>query len=301
MLAQMFSNVNTKIQEPAIRPEIQPVENKVISRRYTGDASSLQIARQVIAGTMDEAVSVLGGVGVKLLIPGTDFASCESIAAYFGVTDRYIRLLAMRTGVIAKKLPNDVEYAEGESFLKRHGIGDCFVKDGVFYKSKEGNSTVREACEAYYSARAILILVCAMEHARPFNRTAMNQNVGSVFTKAANSVYGERAKEENMMNNNQTPGKSTAILTSEGNLVLTLDFFSAVIKTAVREAISEAAPERADSGEEMQKPVFDDRLPGIVAAQESRAITGAQAAKLLGVSQPKYFRMKKNMKQEDYR
>lgn len=301
MLAQMFSNVNTKIQEPAIRPEIQPVENKVISQRYTGDASSLQIARQVIAGTIDEAVSVLGGVGVKLLIPGTDFASCESIAAYFGVTDRYLRLLAMRTGVIAKKLPNDVEYAEGESFLKRHGIGDGFSQDGVFYKAKDGIHVIREACEAYYSARAILLLVCAMEHARPFNRTAMNQNVGSVFAKAANSVYGERARQEEKMSNNQHPGKDTAILTSEGNLVLTLDFFSAVIKTAVREAISEATPEHTDSITDVQKPVLDDRLPGIVAAQESRAITGAQAAKLLGVSQPKYFRMKKNMKQEDYR
>ena len=301
MLAQMFANVNTKIQDPAIRHGIQPVENKVGSQRYAGDASSLQIARQVLAGTMDDAVSVLGGVGVNLLIPGTDFASCESISAFFGVTDRYIRLLAMRTGVIAKKLPNDVEYAEGESFLKRHGICDGFSQDGVFYKAKNGAHAIREACEAYYSARAILVLVCAMEHARPFNRTAMNQNVGAVFAKAVNSVYGDRAKQEEKMNNNQYPSKDTAILTSEGNLVLTLDFFSAVIKTAVREAISEAAPERVDSGVERQKPVLDDRLPGIVAAQESRAITGAQAAKLLGVSQPKYFRMKKNMKQEDYR
>lgn len=295
MLAQMFANVNTKIQEPAIRQEVQPVENKVCSLRYTGDASNWKIASQVLAGTMDEAISVLGSIGTNILIPNTNFASCESIAEYFGVTTRYLRLLAGRIGLISKVFPHDVEYREGLPFLKKHGIRDNFIHDGVVYKSKDGSCLIRQASEAYYSARAILVFACAMDNARRFGRTTMNNNVSSVFTATSNSAYGDRARMEEGMSNEMS-AKNSATINKEGDLVLSLEFFSAIIKTTVREAVAEAVNKIHGQDQEPMDTKVNEMISSLIAAQEGGVISVDQAAKILRVGRSTYYNMKSRYK-----
>lgn len=304
MLAQTFTNVKTQIQEPVIHQDVQevisefqPAENKVGSLRYTGDASNWKVANQVLAGTMDEATSVLGSVCAGILIPGTNFASCESIAEYFGVTTRYLRIMTARIGLIGRVFPGDVEYREGLSFLKKHGIKDNFAHNGVVYKSKDGSCVIREASDAYYSARAILVIACAMDHARRFGHTVMNNNVGSVFAMVSGSVYGDRARMEEGMVNATTPGEDSAILNKDGNLVLTLDFFTTIIKTTVREAVAEAVSKISNKDQAPSSSFkMDDKVPGLIAAQESGIISAEQAAKILGVHRTTYFNIKSRYK-----
>lgn len=221
------------------------------------------ISALILEGTNERAMDILRACNCDAFVPGTMFIPTSRFAEFYGVTESYILGILNRYGITHTKMPNDVKRRSVRNFLQEHGVADRFSCSYQYHniwvlceKEFHKQYSFKQVKTAnYYSARVVLAFASMMYFAR-VNRE--KGNAVSVYNTLMKSAYRDAAIEEMkrakqqeseqevevvQSSDNQQPDSNSAILTQQGNLVLTSEFFATLIKTAVREAVAECAKE----------------------------------------------------------
>lgn len=251
MITQTTANVNC--QSFTARNEC--AVNRVVSRLRNGGDIRSALAARIIEGGNEKAAEFMKEFGCNILIPGTTFVALGSASEYLGVAEDYLRGVAQRKDIWNTKLPGEVVRTSAENFIRNYTSDRNFIVKPVKY-SRTRVYYLRECDENllfsaypvdhFFSARAFLATVALM--ANPRSATSWYRNRVRDFQGELVRKYVEPAcqntackEEEKIENINNSSG--TASLRSNGNIELSPDFFAAVIKTAVKEAVSECMRE----------------------------------------------------------
>lgn len=308
MITQTTANVNC--QSFTARNEC--AVNRVVSRlRNGGDMRSALAARIIEAGN-EKAAEFMREFGCNILIPGTTFVALGSASEYLGVAEDYIRGVAQRKDIWNTKLPGEVVRTSAENFIRNYTSDRNFIVKPVKY-SRTRVYYLRECDENllfsahpvdhFFSARAFLATAALM--ANPRSATSWYRNrvydfQGKLVRKYAESTCQNADCKEEKEIENMNNSSNVASLRSNGNIELSPDFFAAVIKTAVKEAVSECMREFVPKTEcpiaqelhtePRQHPVRignfrkPQRWERISAMYEAGDISVYEAAKMCGMS-----------------
>lgn len=331
---QKFDN---RVVESAQVPQSPVGMSAVIQNLRDCGRGRDMVSAEILEGTNEKAADILRSCNCYALIPGTMFAPLDKFAEFYGVTEQYIKSVLRRRGIIQRNTPGDVIRMSGSAFLAENGLADKFCNhySGVYqYRNDNHTRAYSFSCVKsgnFYSARVVLAFATLMFQARNINGDRVGK---SVYKILMNSSYADAARfkkaeirerenlemEANMAVNNQN--ENNAILNQEGNLVLTPEFFAALIKTAVREAVSECMKEFVPKSQcimtEVSEPSEDKKPPvqhirhrsgwpkklvkpknweQIVSDQKAGRITRAAAAKMSNMSVTSYDNYSKGVKQ----
>lgn len=296
------------------------------------------ISALILEGTNERAMDILRACNCDAFVPGTMFVPMSRFAEFYGVTESYIVGILNRYGITHNKMPNDVKRRSVRGFLQEHGVADRFSCSYQYHSTvvlceKEFHkqySFKQVKCANYYSARVVLAFASMMYFAR-VNRE--KGNAISIYNTLMKSAYRDAAIEEMKRSeqpeneqeveavqspDNQQPDSNSAILTQQGNLVLTSEFFATLIKTAVREAVAECAKDfvprsqcvmteaQGETKVESENSVFRPVAAGsnrgrrkitkpknwdrVVRKQKDGLISQVEAAKLTDMSVPSYIK-----------
>lgn len=258
MLTQTVCNVNREILPSA---GYGLADIAITELRQMCDVSSL-VAARVLEADNDRAVRFLRNSGYDILIPETGFVALNRISEFFGVEERYVKGIAQRYSISIVKSPSDAVCVTAEQFICSFANRNNFIieeakyqRTKVWYLRKAPENHLFDAypIDHYFSARAVLAIILLMK--QPKMRTGSKQKICSLQDALLGSTYaieaktiqtkiwedessGGRAEEASQIKPDNQDNMSAA-LRSNGNIELSPDFFAAVIKTAVKEAVSE--------------------------------------------------------------
>jgi len=346
MLSQAVTKVNCDNEQKFTEDSVNNVRVSQSKPQVSGAIQKLRergrerdiISALVLEGTNERAMDILRACNCDAFVPGTMFVPMSRFAEFYGVTESYITGILNRYGITHNKMPNDVKRCSVRHFLQEHGVADRFSCSYQYHSTvvlceKEFHKqySFKQIKSAnYYSARIVLAFASMMYFAR-VNRE--KGNAVSIFNTLMKSAYRDAAIEEmrhreelcaeqevEVMQSadNQQPDSNSAILTQQGNLVLTSEFFATLIKTAVREAVAECAKEfvprsqcamnevqtepKSDNENAVFRPVATGNTRGyrkitkpknwdrVVKKQKDGLISKVDAAKLTDMSVPSYIK-----------
>lgn len=81
----------------------------------------MEMIRQILAGSNEQAVSVMSGVGTLRSIPGIGECSVpmKDFAEFYGVSEKYLQSLLVRSGFIQKNYPDDIIRLSRENIVDK--------------------------------------------------------------------------------------------------------------------------------------------------------------------------------------
>jgi len=352
MLSQAVTKVNCDNEQKFTDDSVNNVR---VSQSDTGASFAVKmlmeqgrerdlISAYILEGTNERAMDILRACNCDAFVPGTMFVPMSRFAEFYGVTEGYVKNILGRYGITNRKMTDDVKRRNVPAFLREEGISERFSCSYQY-------NNVRILCDKelhkqysfkhikaanFYSARVVLAFASMMYYAR-VNRE--KGNAVSIYNTLMKSSYRDAAVEEMkrredmadeqeveavQIPNTQQPDSNSAILTQQGNLVLSSEFFAALIKTAVREAVSECAKEFVPRSQcvmaevqnapkaEDEKAVFRPTAAGstrgrrkivkprnwdrVVKKQKDGLISQVEAAKLTDMSVPSYIKYSTGVK-----
>jgi len=162
------------------------------------------LVEQVMNSTNDSAVDFLLKFGDVNLFPIQNCTTAKEIAAFYGVSESYIKNVLTRHGVTQKGMPEEVSYCGNFTIMaklyhevKRIGVhyNQDNKPDGMQITDKTGKEIlVRTGGKSFcvYSAKVFLAVAAMM----CFEKRIENSMAWRVYNALLRSEYGERAKAE---------------------------------------------------------------------------------------------------------
>lgn len=328
MLTQTERNVN---RENLHEKANSSASGLVLELRRLGSDIRRLTAARILEESNERAVDFIRSIGCDILIPETGFTVVNRIAETLGLNDEYVRHVASRNQLTNSKLPNDVYHMNFWPFLTKFACANNFVieyqkhrRTDVWYlrKCPESYLFATQSTDSFYSARVFLAMVLLM--AKPGTKSGDDTMVRDMQEAILKSAYATEAKtilaeawlsepninecgvQNGVEERAESKEQSSALLHTNGNIELSPDFFSAVIKTAVKEAVSECMREFVPKTEcpiaqelhteprrhpvgigKFRKPQKWERISSMYGAGD---ISASEAAKMCGMSYETFCR-----------
>lgn len=220
-------------------------ESFVKSLKDTDSIRNL-VTAEILKGNFDDVIAILRSCGWH---EHEKVVSLARIAEFYDVELDYLRGVMTRANFSKNTIPTDV-------------VDNPFVPK-----------------ERLYSVRIVLALAHRMCCGRTVPKDSKASQVWGALMKSA---YYQRAKDQILEKSNKSMGieTNTATVTSNGEIVMTTDFFTNVFKQFGTELVS--AITKASNMAYQNKGNYPDSVGTIVQKYQAGEISKGEACKLIG-------------------
>lgn len=224
---------------------------------------------QIMSGSNELALATLSSIDEIRFVPGIGPNSIplNEFAAFYGVSEKYLNSLLVRRKLIRNAYPNDISRVypsdirsakaplEWDRPIGQSDSGDLFK---YCVNGSCGQMTVslpRRNAFSLYSLRLVLATTLFMVYT---DKSDEDVNIKKTLIALKRSPYRfmERRVEEPVKEPEKSKPSSGIPVTSDGSLVLSPEIFTSMIKTAVKEAVSEVMSAIQDN--QAEKDILPD-------------------------------------------
>jgi len=250
------------------------------------------MVRQIMTGPNDLALATLSSVGPIGFVPGIGDNSIplNEIAAFYSVTEKYLRSMLSRTGFTEKQYPQDVRRLHLYDIRNAKApIEPCCVsmqKDannlityrvaGAYCQMKVSLPKTNYAFNLY-SPRFVLALGLMMVYT---DKSPMEGNIKKTLLALKRGPYRFVRKEGKHM----TGSDDRVQITANGDIKLSPEILARSLKAAIREGLSDELPQAVSAMGSSAKSAVKEAVFEVMtefyasAAQEKRAAADGTAA-----------------------
>lgn len=175
-------------------------ECKAIKQFSISERIADLIALEILQGTNEKAMDVLGACGFKGLIAGTFYAPLSEVVKFYGVSTQYIKGLFTRYGFSRVRTPEDVLNLSVSGFLKMQNVQDRYLvsrtEQDAWRLSDRYEDCLyifpvsHEKTECFCSARLILAISAIMYYGRRIPKDSVGFNT---FERLRETSYNAAA------------------------------------------------------------------------------------------------------------
>lgn len=275
------------------------------------------IVDKILNGGNDEALALLSSVGQIEFVPGIGENSIplNAFADFYGVSEKYLAGLLQRSRLIWKSCPNDITRMRlSDIIAAKAPLTPCCesqqkrADDLVTYHINGSHCQMKVSLPkgrlfSLYSPRIVLAAALMMVYT---DKSDVDGNIKKTLLAIKRSPYRfiKKAEVEQMNGLNQPKPDDGIPVTAGGELRLSPELFTHMIKTAVKEAVAEVLNEvrmpaagqpvpvpgapkalQKPSCAKLKKP---DQWDAIVALWKSGSLSAAEAARMAGMCESSF-------------
>lgn len=213
-----------------------PQETRIVKLKLERTVESHAIARSILCGERRKAEEILRISDCNIFIPGTEYATVDDIAEFYGVSRNYVRGIFNTRCISSTTLPDCVQHKTIWRFCEEQGI---LARNYIDSLSSERKRCLRGGGIAFYDARVILAFACLAFMNRKIIPNTNAERILGILKKtdykdiAEKEIHGEQTEKpaalESMLVN---PVNVTGIMPVEmgGNVFVPVNALTEIIK-----------------------------------------------------------------------
>lgn len=213
-----------------------PQETRIVKLKLERTVESHAIARAILYGERKKAQEILRISDCNIFIPGTEYATVDDIAEFYGVSRNYVKGIFGNRRISATTLPDCVKCENIWRFCEEYGILARKYMDTLDPQRKK---MFRSPRVPFYDARVILAFACLAFMNRKIIPNTNAERILGILKKtdykdiAEKEIHGEQTEKptalETMLVN---PANVTGIMPVEmgGNVFVPVNSLTEIIK-----------------------------------------------------------------------
>lgn len=134
-----------------------PQETRIVKLKLEHTVESHAIARAILYGERRKAQEILRIADCNIFIPGTEYATADDIAEFYGVSRNYVKGVFGNRHISATTLPDCVKCENIWRFCEEQGIQ---ARKYMNILDPQRKKMFRFARVSFYDARVILAFAC---------------------------------------------------------------------------------------------------------------------------------------------
>lgn len=192
-----------------------PQETRKVKLKLEQNIESHAMARAILFGERRKAEEILRISDCNIFIPGTEYATVDNIAEFYGVSRNYVRGIFGARCISSTTLPDCVLHKTIWRFCEEQGIrADKYIAT----LSPEREKRCRYGGTAFYDARVILAFACLAFMNR---KIIPNTNAERIVGILRKTDYHDIAKEEIQRKRAEMPPLESMVIKSDSMLGIT--------------------------------------------------------------------------------
>ena len=215
---------------------IMPQETQIVKLKLERTVESHAIARAILYGERRKAEEILRIADCNIFIPGTEYATADDIAEFYGVSRNYVKGVFGNRRISATVLPDCVQCKTIWRLCEEQGIR---ADEYIATLSPERKKRFGGGAISFYDARVILAFACLAFMNRKIIPNTNAERILEILKKtdyrdiAEKEIHGEPAEKptalESMLVN---PANVTGIMPVEmgGSVFVPVNALTEIIK-----------------------------------------------------------------------